>query len=175
MAKKPARIDKRIDVILLENDKHLGEKYEMVKVKAIFAKNVLFPLNRAVLANTNHINTYKAKMENAVKAKAKKAESLTHLFEKIANDDGVQFAMKANDRGVLYEKIDAAHIANRIHELYSIEVESHYFKMKKKILSLGEYTVPFQYGTVDKDIRIIVKAEKAVKETIVETTTETAA
>jgi ribosomal protein L9 len=42
MAKKPARIDRRISVILLESNKHLGEKYEVVKVKAIFAKNVLF-------------------------------------------------------------------------------------------------------------------------------------
>lgn len=161
MAKKPARIDKRIDVILLENDKHLGEKYEVVKVKAIFAKNVLFPLSRAVLATTNYINTYKLKMEAAAKAKVKKAESLTELFEKVTQDDGLQFVMKANEKGLLYEKIDAAHLAARIHELYKIEVGEHYFKMKKKILTVGEYTVPFQYGTVDKDITVVVKAEKA--------------
>ena len=71
--------------------------------------------------------------------------------------------MKANDRGVLYEKIDADHIVNRIKELHDIEVESHYFKMKKKITQIGEYTIPFQYGTVDKDIHIVIKAEKTSK------------
>jgi ribosomal protein L9 len=163
MAKKPARIDKRIEVILLETDKHLGEKYELVKVKAIFAKNVLFPLKRAVLATTDMVNTYKTKMDNAAKSKAKKAEWLASLFDKIAEANGVQFIMKANDRGVLYEKIDAEHIVNRIKELHDIEVESHYFKMKKKITQIGEYTIPFQYGTVDKDIHIVIKAEKTSK------------
>lgn len=163
MAKKPARIDKRIDVILLENDKNLGEKYEMIKVKAIFAKNVLFPNMKAVLATTDAINSYQKKMEQAVKAKEKKASSLLSLFEKVVNDGGVQFEMKANEKGLLYEKIDPAHIVARIKELYDIEVEGHLFKMKKKITATGEYLVPFRYGTVDKDIRVVVKEEKMKK------------
>lgn len=164
MAKKPARIDRRIEVILLETDKHLGEKYEIVKVKPIFARNVLFPLQKAVIANANYVNTYKNKMAQASKLKAKKAESLAQLFDKIAADDGIQFMMKANERGVLYEKVDALHIVHRIKELYDTDVESHYFKMKKKLVQVGEYIVPFEYASTVKDIRVIIKAEKVTKE-----------
>lgn len=60
MAKKPARIDRRINVILLQrSNKHLGEKYEVVKVKPIFAKNVLFPQGIAVLADADALYAYK--------------------------------------------------------------------------------------------------------------------
>ena len=165
MAKKPARIDKRINVILLESNKHLWEKYEVVKVKAIFAKNVLFAKGLAVLADKDALYGFKAKMEAANKNKAKKAESYASVFEKIANDNGLVFAMKANEKWVLYEKIDPTHIANQIKTVYGVDVEDHLFKMKKKITQLGEYTIPFQYNTVEKDMLIVVKAEdtKAAK------------
>lgn len=164
MAKKAARIDRRISVILLDTDKNLGEKYEMIKVAPIFAKNVLFPHNKAVLATADTINAYQKKMEQATKAKEKKAGTLSNLFEKVTNDGGVIFEMKANEKWVLYEKIDPVHIVARIQELYGLEVEDHLFKMKKKITSLGEYLVPFRYGNVDKDVRIVIKPEKDKKD-----------
>lgn len=159
MAKKAARIDRRINVILLEFNKNLGEKYEMVKVRPIFAKNVLFPQKLAVLADSNAMNTYKIKMDTALKAKAKKAADLSSLFDKINSDNGLMFSMKANEKGVLYEKIDVNHIVNRIKELYDIAVSEHLFKMKKKIISLGEYIIGFSYNNVDKDLHVIVKAD----------------
>jgi ribosomal protein L9 len=98
MAKKPARIDKRISVILLESNKHLGEKYEVVKVKVIFAKNVLFAKGLAVLADKDALYGFKTKMEAANKNKARKSEAYGSVFEKIANDNGLVFAMKANEK-----------------------------------------------------------------------------
>lgn len=98
MAKKAARIDRRINVILLDFNKHLGEKYEMVKVKAIFAKNVLLPQKLAVVATADTINAYKAKMAAAAKIKEKKAADLGSLFDKINNDNGLMFSMKANEK-----------------------------------------------------------------------------
>jgi ribosomal protein L9 len=71
--------------------------------------------------------------------------------------------MKANEKGVLYEKIDPTHIANQIKSTYGIEVEEHFFKMKKKITQTGEYNIPFQYNTIEKDMQIIIKAEDAKK------------
>ena len=50
MAKRSAT-NRTIEVIMLQNDKHLGEKYEIVRVKPIFARNVLFPNKIAILAD----------------------------------------------------------------------------------------------------------------------------
>ena len=32
--------------------------------------------------------------------------------------------------------------------------------MKKKITQIGEYTIPFQYNNMEKDMHIIVKGEE---------------
>jgi hypothetical protein len=42
--------------------------------------------------------------------------------------------------------------------------------MKKKITQTGEYTIPFQYNNIEKDMTIIVKNEdiKAKKEEVAE-------
>jgi hypothetical protein len=46
--------------------------------------------------------------------------------------------------------------------------------MKKKITQVGEYTIPFQYNNIEKDMHIVVKSEetKSKKE---ETTEEVVA
>ena len=48
--------NRTIEVILLQADKHLGERFETVKVKPIFARNVLLPNGIAVLADKGNIN-----------------------------------------------------------------------------------------------------------------------
>ena len=161
MAKKPARIDRRINVILLESNKYLGEKYEVVKVKPIFAKNVLFPQGIAVLADKDALYAYEKRMQQAQEVKAKKSDGYKAVFDKIASDNGLTFTMTANEKWALYEKIDPAHIVAKIKDLYNVEVEDHLFKMKKKIAAVGDYTIPFQYNGVEKDLSISVKAEVA--------------
>lgn len=173
MAKKPARIDRRINVILLESNKHLGEKYELIKVKPIYAKNVLFPQGIAVLADADALYAYKKKMEEAKVIKTKKADGYAAVFKKIADENGLLFVMNVNEKGALYEKIDPAHIVAKIKELYNVEVEDHLFKMKKKIALVGEYTIPFQYNGVERDVTIVVKANTTKAEPVEPKTTET--
>ena len=88
-----------IEVILLEADKHLGEKYEKVRVKPIFARNVLLPKNKAVLATPMNINNYRQKMESAQKEIEKKANDLKDLFAKIEEANGLLFVVKVNEEG----------------------------------------------------------------------------
>jgi len=69
------RLENRtIEVILLESNKHLGEKFEIVRVKPVFARNVLLPKNMAVLATANMVNRYSQKIKAAEKERVAKAE-----------------------------------------------------------------------------------------------------
>ena len=148
-----------IEVILLETDKHLGEKYEKVRVKPIFARNVLLPKAKAVLATPMNINNYKQKMESAMKEIAKKATDMKDLFSKIQENDWLLFAVKANDEEVLYAKIDENDIVKKINEEYKIDIQPHFFKLKKKITELGVYTVPFLYKEMKAEVKIVVEEE----------------
>jgi len=85
-----------IEVILLQQNKHLGEKYEVIRVKPIFARNVLLPQNIVVLADKANLHKYQQKMLSAKKDLAKKAAGFEDLLMKIQADNGLKFEKKAN-------------------------------------------------------------------------------
>jgi len=152
-----------IEVIVLEAHKDLGEKYEKIRVKPVFARNILLPQKRVVLATAMNINNYKQKMESAQKDMEKKAGDLKDLFAKIQDANGLAFVVKVNEEGGLYAKIDENDIAKKIAEEYSIQVPAHLFKMKKKIVETGTYKVAFLYKEMKVDVQITVEAEAPVK------------
>ena len=158
MAKRTTA-NRTIEVIMLQNDKHLGEKYEIVRVKPIFARNVLFPNNIAVLADKAAKNNYAQKMEAAKISREKKAASLEDLFAKIIADGGIEIVRKANKDNTLYAKVDENDIAAKIGEVYGMEVESHLFKLKKKLSEVGTYSVVFAYNNLKREITVKITAE----------------
>ena len=162
MAKRNVE-NKNIEVILLQADKNLWEKYEIVKVRPVFARNVLFPNTIAVPADAANKNIYAQKMKAAEEHRKKHAVNLEELFMKIQNDNGLVIARKANKDKTLYAKVDETDIATTINTVYGIEVASHFFKLKKKITAIGTFTVPFLYKEIKKDVIVNVVAEKEEK------------
>ena len=150
---------------MLQNDKHLGEKYEIVRVKPIFARNVLFPNKIAILADKEAKNNYAQKMEAAKATREKKAASLEDLFSKISADEWIEIIRKANKDNTLYAKVDENDIAAKINEVYGIEVEPHLFKLKKKLSEVGTYNVSFAYNNLKRDITVKIVAEVDEKAT----------
>ena len=125
--------NRNIEVILLQDDKHLGEKYEIVSVRPIFARNVLLPQNIAVLADKANKNKYQQKMQAAVVAREKKAASLEDLFTKMTENGGVKLIRKVNKDNVLYAKVSESDIVEAIKETYGVEIDAHNLKLKKKL------------------------------------------
>jgi ribosomal protein L9 len=125
--------NRNIEVILLQDDKHLGEKYEIVNVRPIFARNVLLPQNIAVLADKANKNKYQQKMQAAVVAREKKATSLEDLFAKMTENGGVKLIRKVNKDNVLYAKVNESDIVEAIKEAYGVEIDAHNLKLKKKL------------------------------------------
>jgi large subunit ribosomal protein L9 len=158
MAKRLSK-NRTIEVILLQNDKYLGEKYEIVRVKPIFARNVLFPNKIAILADKEAKNNYAQKMEAAKVSREKKAASLEDLFSKISADNGIEIIRKANKDNTLYAKVDENDIAEKIKEIYGIEVEPHLFKLKKKLNEVGTYPVVFNYNDLKREVVVKIIAE----------------
>lgn len=163
MAKRTTQ-NRTVEVILLQNDKHLGEKYEIVRVKPIFARNVLLPKGIAIFADAAAKNNYKQKMEAAAVTRTKKATSLEELFVKITNDEGIEITRKANKDHTLYAKVDEHDIVEKIKEIYGIEVEPHFFKLKKKLSEAGVFAVVFAYKDLKREITVKIKGELSGKD-----------
>ncbi len=156
--------NRNIEVILLQDNKHLGEKYEIVAVKPIFARNVLLPQNIAVLADKANKNKYQQKMQAAVAARAKKAAGLEDLFTKMSENGGVKLIRKVNKDHVLYAKVSEHDIAEAIKETYGAEVDAHHLKLKKKLNETGTFLVPFLYKEMKKEVTVVIEAEAGAKE-----------
>ncbi|MFA5747626.1 MAG: 50S ribosomal protein L9 [Candidatus Absconditabacterales bacterium] len=157
--------NRNIEVILLQNDKHLGEKFEIVKVRPIFARNVLFVKNIAVMADIGNKNKFAQKMKAAEHDRSKKVQGLEELFMKMQQDGGIVITKKANKENTLYAKIDENEISEMIKQVYGIILEPHYIKLKKKLTAIGQFTVPFLYKDIKKDFTVIVKKDISEEKT----------
>jgi len=160
--------NKTIEVILLQNDKHLGEKFEIVRVKPIFVRNILLPQNIAVLADEMNKNKFAQKMKAAEADRQKKASGLDELFTKLHEAGGITIIRKANEDNTLYAKVDENDIVAQIKDAHGVELEPHHLKLKKKITALGNFVVPFLYKELKKEIAVKVEqdpeeAEKLAK------------
>lgn len=170
MAKRKIE-NKTIEVILLQSDKNLGEKYEIVRVKPIFARNVLLPKNLAVLADAANKHTFAQKMKASDVERKNKSSSLEEVFSKIHSDDWIVILRKANKDHTLYAKVDENDISAKIKEIYGMEIDSHLFKLKKKISALGSFNVAFLYKEIKREI--VVKVEQDPEEAKKHKETET--
>ena len=155
--------NRNIEVILLQDDKHLGEKYEIVNVRPIFARNVLLPQNIAVLADKDQ-----QKMQAAVVAREKKAAGLEDLFAKMTENGGVKLIRKVNKDNVLYAKVNESDIVEAIKEAYGVEIDAHNLKLKKKLNEAWTFIVPFMYKEMKKELTVVVEAEAGSKEELKE-------
>lgn len=151
--------NKLIEVILLVNDKHLGERFELIKVKPVFARNILLPKQMAVLADAMTKNAYAQKMKAAEIERSKKAQSLDEVFTKIHEDGGIVLVRKANKDNTLYAKVDENDLIEAIKEKYGVEIESHFFKLKKKLTAIGEFTIPFMYKELKRELLVKIEAD----------------
>ena len=160
--------NRNIEVILLQDDKHLGEKYEIVNVRPIFARNVLLPQNIAVLADKANKNKYQQKMQAAVVVREKKAAGLEDLFAKMTENGGVKLIRKVNKDNVLYAKVNESDIVEAIKEAYGVEIDAHNLKLKKKLNEAWTFIVPFMYKEMKKELTVVVEAEAGSKEELKE-------
>lgn len=98
-------------------------------------------------------------MKSAEAERQKKAQSLDEVFAKIQEAGGITLVRKANKDHTLYAKVDEQDIITTIKELHGVDIEAHFFKMKKKLTSIGQFTIPFLYKTLKKELVVNIEAD----------------
>jgi large subunit ribosomal protein L9 len=149
-----------VNVILLDKIRNLGDLGETVHVAPGFARNYLFPQEKAVPATKDNQAKFEAKrveLEKSVKENLqksqKRADSINGLFS-------VTIAAKSGDEGKLYGSIGTADIAQAITKA-GIEVNKSEVRLPLGALrQTGEYDVQLQlHSEVITSIKVIVEAE----------------
>jgi large subunit ribosomal protein L9 len=145
-------------VILLENIKKLGKKYEIVEVADGYARNFLLKEEKAELATDGNIkNLEKRKQQEKVNEEEEKKE-IKGIISKI---EGKEFTMKTKvgQKDKLYEAITAKKIADHLQEKkYKITEDQVGLKDPIKKITEKEININFKYD-LNTTIKIKIKEE----------------
>ena len=149
-----------MEVILREHVEHLGERGEVVKVAAGYARNYLLPRKLALLVtagNKKQIERERAKFE-AREAEEKKV--ITAQAEKLAGTE-VVIARRVGDTQALYGSVTTADIAAAL-AAKGFEIDKRKLVLAEPLKSIGDVDVPVKlHREITVNIKVRVVAEGA--------------
>lgn len=131
----------KIDVLLLQDVKTLGKKYDVIAVKPVYARNVLFPQGIARFADKWSLNDLRAKMEAHRKTQQTLVEKLKTMVNTL-KETGISLYAEANEAGKLYGKIHTKDIASKLTTDFDVIVDSDYLTMSD-VDTIGTHTIKF--------------------------------
>lgn len=146
-------------IILLQDIKKIGKKYEIKEVKSGFARNYLIPQKLAKIADEKTIIWAKEQQEKEIKKAEKKFEKITDLISRI---DGleVEFKMKTGENNQIFEKITEQKISKRLKEM-KYDIGTAKIELEKPLAEMGEFPVKIKFPhNLEAEIKIIITEEK---------------
>jgi large subunit ribosomal protein L9 len=127
-------------VILLENIKGVGKKDDIINANDGYARNFLFPKNKAVEANATNLAKLKAKQnsENHKKEVEKsEAEKIKEKLEKIS----LRIEVKAGENGKIFGGVTAKEVSDELKKQKNIDIDKKKILLKETIKTVGIFNV----------------------------------
>jgi len=132
-------------VILKENIKGVGRKYEIKNISDGYANNFLIPKKLAEYASPEAVK--KAEILKAtVDAEIEIREKLTEKQIEMLKGVKIVLNKKASEKGHLFEKIHPTEIAEALKEQAHIDIEPEFLILEKPVKEIGEHTISVQVG-----------------------------
>ena len=146
-------------VILLVDDRKLGNKNSIIEVADGYANNVLIPKKIAIPAtkdNLNKLNNQLAKEAREFELKKSKAVSLAEKIQKL---NKLVIKVPSSSSGKIFGSVTSSVIAEKL-SMNHIAVDKKNIQIESTIKSIGCYTVKiklFQNITVDLKVEVVTE------------------
>ena len=127
-------------VILLEDVKSLGKKGEIVEVKDGYAKNVILPKKKGIIATSENLNDLKLHKANDEKVAAQNLAD-AKAFAKELEGQSVTVKMKGGEGGKTFGSVTAKEIAAAYKEQYKKDIDKKKLVLHDPIKSFGSFDV----------------------------------
>ena len=140
-------------IILLQDVKKIGKKYEIKNVADGHAMNSLIPQGLAEVANDSNIKKVEALKAIETKTKTKIENEIIKNLKKI---DGIKIEVKTkvNEKGHLFGSLHNEDIAKEIKKATGLEIQTDYLTIAKPIKEAGEYSIEIKVQ--DKTAKFIL-------------------
>lgn len=128
-------------VILLQDEKKLGKKGDMIEVSEGYARNYILPKKIGVEASPKNLNDLKLKKAN----EEKRAKELLDAAKALAADlEGRQVIVKikAGEGGKAFGSVSSKDISEAFQAQHNVEIDKKKIQLQDSIKSFGAYEVP---------------------------------
>ncbi len=129
-----------MDIILLENINKVGDKHEIVSVKAGYASNFLIPNGKALIANTSNRKRLQHLRDLDEQREGARVTEYHAIAEKL-KDQTLRIPMKAGANGKIFGSVTSVQIAQALREQYNVDLERRKIDLDEEIKNLGSYVV----------------------------------
>lgn len=133
-------------VVLLTDIKGLGKKFDVKEVNEGYARNFLFPSQKAEVATPKLLEQIANKKTLAVRELKMKDDLLEKSLHDL-NGKVINLSGKTNEKKHLFSSIHAKDIRDEIQKVYRISLEEKNVILDKPIKEIGKYEIVIQIGT----------------------------
>lgn len=127
-------------VILKEDIKGVGKKNEIINASDGYARNFLFPKNKAVEANAENMSKLQAQKDATQYKKDVEKEEAKKVADRMSKIT-IKIKVKAGENGKIFGGISSKEIAENLENQHSIKVDKKKVELKEPIKTLGVHTV----------------------------------
>jgi large subunit ribosomal protein L9 len=143
-----------MEIILTEDVKNLGLEGEIHNVADGYARNFLFPEQKAVQANDRNKEQYKRAQEEIQERREKMIEEAESLAENL-NETSLTLEKPASEEGSLYGSVNQEDILEALHEEGFENLSKETVVINEAIREIGDYTVTINLaGSVQAEVEV---------------------
>jgi len=147
-----------MEVILLEDHAHLGQRGDVINVANGYARNYLIPKRLAVPNSQAKRKAFEAEEQFHKRTIKKERESAIRLKEEIAGIQ-INIKVKVGKEGKLFGSITNKHIAEAIMSM-GYEIDKRSIKFTEPVREIGTYDIEISlFQDVKTHINLLVEEE----------------
>lgn len=130
-------------IILLQDEKKLGKKGDIIEVSEGYARNFVLPKKIGVEATPKNLNDLKLQKSNEAKVAQEQLDAAKAMAELLATKE-VIVKIKAGENGRTFGSVSTKEIGQALKEQTGIEVDKKKLVLAEAIKSFGVYDVPIK-------------------------------
>ncbi|MBK7427788.1 MAG: 50S ribosomal protein L9 [Saprospiraceae bacterium] len=127
-----------MDIILLADIDKVGDKHDVVKVKAGYARNYLIPKGLAAVAN----KTNKSILADSIRQEDARQNKMLDAYKTMADQlqsITLQIGAKTGTTGKIFGSVTNVQIAQALKEHHGIEIERKKIHITDEVKEVGSY------------------------------------
>ncbi len=127
-------------IILLQDEKKLGKKGDIIEASEGYARNYILPKKIGVEANAKNMNDLKLQKANSDKIAQEQLDAAKALAAELETKQ-VIVKIKAGEGGRAFGSVSTKEIAAAVKEQHSLEIDKKKIQLPEALKNFGSYEI----------------------------------